>query len=119
MEEGRELAAVLDGRLDERLVERVLDAAEGVPVEHRVRAGVEAVVELAEVDPGGTMEALWALQGNPLAMQSLERGLSLESGRATLALGAAIQLARAELAAADPDLRSRLPELLRWLEGAW
>jgi hypothetical protein len=115
MEEGRELAAVLDGRL----VERVLSATEGGPPEDRVRAGVEAVVEIAELDPEGTRDALWALQSDPLAMHSLEQGLSLDSKRATLALGAAIQLARGELASADPDLRSRVPELLRWLEGAW
>ena len=119
MEEGREPAAVLDGRLDERLIERVLSAAEDAPLKERVRAGVEAVLEFAEGDPGGTREALWVLQGDPLAMQSLERGLSLDPKRATLALGAAIQLARAELSSADPDLRGRLPELLRWLEGAW
>jgi hypothetical protein len=119
MEEGRELAAVLDGRLDERLVERVVSAAEDAPPEERVRAGVEAMVEIAELDPAGTKEALWALQGNPLALQGLERGLSLDAKPATLALGGAIQLARAELSSADPDLRGRLPELLRWLGGAW
>lgn len=119
MQEGRELAVVLDGHLDERLVERVLLAAEAAPPEGRVRAGVEAVVEIAEDDPAGTRDALWALQGDPLAMQSLERGLRLDSKRATLALGAAIQLLRAELSSAAPDPRQRLPELLRWLEGGW
>jgi hypothetical protein len=119
MKEGRELAAVLDGRLDERLVERVLSAAEDASPGDRVRAGVEAVVAIAEVDPAGTAEALWALQSDPLAMQSLERGLSMDTKRATLALGAAIQLLRAELSSAAPDPRERLPELLRWLAAAW
>jgi hypothetical protein len=36
-----------------------------------------------------------------------------------MALGGAIQLASAELASANPDLGSRVPELMRWLEGAW
>jgi hypothetical protein len=52
-------------------------------------------------------------------MERLEAHLSLSTKRAILALGAAIQLADAELASPDPDLRSRAPELLYWLEGAW
>jgi hypothetical protein len=39
--------------------------------------------------------------------------------RATLAIGAAIQIASAELASVAPDLRGRTDELLCWLEGAW
>ncbi|HWP33492.1 MAG TPA: hypothetical protein VNL97_07060 [Solirubrobacterales bacterium] len=119
MEEGRELATVLDYRLDGRLVERVLAATEDAPPGDRLRAGVEAVVELAELDPEGTSEALAALRLDAATLQGLEGGLSLLPERATLALGAAIQLARAELCSADPDLRSRVPELLRWLEGTW
>ena len=119
MGEGRELAAVLDGSLDVRLVERVLGAAEGVPAEERIRAGVEEVVEIAKADPEGTREALWALRGDAVALERLEKGLGLGPERATLALGAAIQLVSAELSSAEPDLRSRVPELLRWLEGGW
>jgi hypothetical protein len=118
MEEGREPAAVLEVRLDDRLVERVLAATEDVPPGGRLRAGVEAVVELAELDPDGTNEALAALRIDAATLQRLEGGLGLPPERATLALGAAIQLARAELSSAAPDLRSRVPELLRWLEGA-
>jgi len=119
MEEGRELAAVLDDRLDERLVERVLSAAQDAPQVDRVRAGLEVVVEAAELDPEGTIEALNVLRGDVAALKRLEQGLGLPPGRAILALGAAIQLARAELSSAEPDLRGRAPELLRWLEGAW
>jgi hypothetical protein len=36
-----------------------------------------------------------------------------------MALGGAIQLASTELASASPDLGSRMPELMRWLEGTW
>jgi hypothetical protein len=117
--EGRELAAVLDGRLDERLVERVLDAAANASASERVPDAVAKVVEIAEMDPEGTREALWALRGDTFALESLEQGLGLSPKQATLALGAAIQLASTELKSADPDLRGRVPELLRWLEGAW
>ena len=119
MTEGRELAAVLDGRLDERLVDRVLEAAAEAPAGQETNDAVEKVVEIAEMDPEGTREALWALRGDARALEGLEHGLKLSPGRATLALGGAIQLASTELASEDPDLRSRMPELLRWLEGAW
>lgn len=119
MREGRELAAVLDGRLDERLVDRVLEAAADAPEGDEVHDAVARVVEFAEVDPAGTRDALWALRGDMNALEGLEHGLKLTPGRATLALGGAIQLASTELASADPDLRSRMPELMRWLEGAW
>jgi hypothetical protein len=119
MEEGREVAAVLDGRLDERLVERVLGAAADAPRGESIRGAVEAVVEASEADPEGTREALWALRGDSGALERLEQGLDLAPERATLALGAAIQLASNELASPDPDLRSRVVELLRWLEGDW
>lgn len=119
MEEGRELTAVLDGRVDDRLVDRVLDAAADAPAGEEIHDAVVKVVEIAEMDPEGTREALWALRGDSRALEGLERGLKLTPGKATLALGGAIQLASTELASADPDLRSRMPELLRWLEGAW
>lgn len=117
--EGRELAAVLDGGLDERLVERVLEAASDASAGEQVREGVAKVVEIAEMDPEGTRDALWALRGDAGALEGLEDGLGLSPKQATLALGGAIQLASTELGSADPDLRSRMPELLRWLEGAW
>jgi hypothetical protein len=119
MQEGRELAAVLDGSLDVRLVERVLAATADAPAGEAVRSAMEEVVEIAEIDPEGTREALWALRGNAAALERLERGLGLTAARATLALGGAIQIAGAELSSPDPDLRSRMPELLRWLGGAW
>ncbi len=116
MEESRELAAVLEGGLEERLVERVLTAAREVPAVDRVQAGVEAAIEQAELDPEGTRHALEALRSNPIALQRLESELSLPPNRATLALGAAIQLIRSELVSTEPDLRSRMSELLRWLQ---
>jgi hypothetical protein len=117
--EGRELAAVLDGRLDERLVERVLEACAEALEGDEVHDAVARVVEIAEVDPEGTREALWALRGDIGALEGLEDRLGLNPRRATFALGGAIQLASTELASIDPDLRSRMPELMRWLGGAW
>jgi hypothetical protein len=38
--------------------------------------------------------------------------------RATMRIGAAIHVARAELSSPTPQLRRRLPELLEWLGGA-
>jgi len=117
--EGRELAAVLNGRLDERLVDRVLEAAADAPAGNEVHEAIARVVEIAEVDPEGTREALWALRGDAVALEGLEHGLSLEPPKATLALGGALQVASTELGSPEPDLRSRMPELMRWLEGDW
>jgi hypothetical protein len=119
VEDGRELAAVLDGRLDERLVDRVLEAASDASAGQEINDAVMKVVEIAEMDPEGTREALWALRSDTRALEGLERGLDLNPKRATLALGGAIQIASTELASAEPDLRGRIPEMLRWLEGAW
>ncbi len=119
MSDGREVTAVLDGRVDERLVDRVLEAAADAAPGERIHDAVATVVEIAELDPEVTQEALRALRADASSMQKLERGLGLSPNRATLALGGAIQLASAELASDDPDLGSRAPELVRWLEGAW
>jgi hypothetical protein len=119
MAESRELTLVVAGRLDERLVERALEAAAESPPEERVRNGLDAMIDIVELDPDEAREALWTLQGERGALERLESCLDLGGRKATLALGAAIQLARAELSSPDPDLRSRTPELLRWLEGSW
>ena len=119
MSEGREVAAVVEGRLDEQMVERALEAAAAGPPAERVRNAVETAIEIVEADPEAAREALSALRGDPAALQRLEAGLDLSPERATLAIGAAIQLAVTELAAPVPNLRERTEELLRWLEGAW
>jgi|SRR5215204_5463408 len=119
MTEGRGVTGVVDGQLDERLVERTLEAVSEAPPEDRIREAVKTIVDIAELDPTGTRAALWSLRANRGVVERLEASLGLSPVRATLALGAAIQLARTELAAPDPDLRGRMPELLRWLEGEW
>jgi hypothetical protein len=119
MTEGRAVSAVLDGHLDERIVERALEAFADASPRLQIRDAVAKAIDVAEADPAGAREALWSLRGDRITMERLEAHLSLSTKRATLALGAAIQLADAELASPDPDLRSRAPELLYWLEGAW
>ena len=119
MIEGRELTAVLDGRLDDRLVDEVMEAATDAPEGDEVRDAIMRVIEISERDPEGTREALWALRGDAGALEELEHCLALAPGRATLALGGAIQLASTELASTEPDLRGRMPEMMRWLEGSW
>jgi hypothetical protein len=110
---------VLDWEVDEGLVECALAAAAAAPSEVRIRAAVEAVVEFAETDPEAARAALWELRGDHATLALLEAAIGGGAKRATLALGAAIQLASAELASRDTDLRSRLPELMRWLEANW
>lgn len=119
MIEGRELAAVLDGRLDDRLVGKVVDAATYAPSGDAVHDAVMRVVEFAEEDPTATRKALWALRGDAGALEGLEQRLPLAAPKATLALGSAIQLASTELGSPQPNLRGRMPELMRWLEGDW
>jgi hypothetical protein len=117
--EGREVALVVDGRLDEELVEQAFAAAGEGPRRERIRNGLDAVVEAAEVDSEEARAALWALRGDRVTLERLELCLGGSAERAAFALGAAIQLASSELASPMPDLRGRIPELLRWLEGDW
>lgn len=119
MIEGRELTAVLDGRLDDRLVDEVVEAATDALQGDEIRDAVMRVVEISERDSDGARGALWALRGDAEALERLELCLGLDPRRATLALGGAIQLASSELASVEPDLRGRMPEMMRWLEGAW
>lgn len=119
MTEGRGSTAVVESRLDARVVERMLESATAGPPAERVRDAVETAIDIAESDPREAREVLWSLRGDPVSLQRLEAGLQMSPERATLAIGAAIQIASAELASVTPDLRGRTDELLRWLEGAW
>jgi hypothetical protein len=117
--EGTRTAPLAEGQVDERIVGRAIAAAEQAPLESRIAAGLEAVIELAETDPAATRLALHGLRSDHRALALLEACLGNDSDRATLRLGAAIQVALSELASPNPDLRNRQPELTRWLEGGW
>jgi len=119
MGEGTETALLDKGRLDEEFAKRALAAAEAASPRHRIRAGLEALVGLAETDPAAARSALHALRADHSRQSRLEAWLGGDPARATFGLGAAIQLATAELAADDPDLARIEPDLLRWLEGEW
>jgi hypothetical protein len=101
------------------MVNRAFEAVTDGPPEHQVRDAVEKAIAFAESNPKWARQAIWSLRGDRVTMESLEAHLGMGTERATLALGAALQLAGAELASPAPDLRSRTPELLCWLEGAW
>jgi hypothetical protein len=117
--EGTRTAPLAEGRLDEGIVKRVIAAAQEAPPDDRVRTGLEAAIAFAETDPAAARAALSQLRGNHATLTRIESCLGGDAERATLALGAAIQVALTELASPAPDLRRRMPELTRWLEGDW
>lgn len=119
MTEGRAASAVVEGYLDEELLSQVLEAAVEAPPADRIREAVEMAIEIAEFDPETARAVLWEMRGDMETLRRLESYLGMSPERATLALGAAIQLVSAELASSAPDLRSRADELVRWLEGGW
>ncbi|HYJ23059.1 MAG TPA: hypothetical protein VEW07_13665 [Solirubrobacterales bacterium] len=113
MGEGRErLLVVPDDRYADAFAE-VYEAADRAP--EPLRAGVEAIVEIAELNPKGAREGLWRLQTDWKTLKLLEPHVGGGPTQAALRLGAAIHLARAELASPAPQLRRRLPELMEWL----
>jgi hypothetical protein len=117
--EGTKTAPLAEGRIEEGIVKRAIAAAEQAPPADRVRTGLEAVIDYAETDPAAARAALSCLRGDHASLARLEACLWGGAEQATLALGAAIQVALTELSSPAPDLRQRLPELERWLEGAW
>jgi hypothetical protein len=119
MREGTKTVLLEKGGLDEGCVKRALAAAEEAPPEHRVRTGLEALVAVAETDPAAARSALRELRADHRRLSRLEDWLGGDPDRATFGLGAAIQLADAELAAPAPDLERLVPALLHWLEGDW
>lgn len=119
MREGTKTALLAEGRIEEEIVKRAIAAAEQAPPADRVRTGLEAVIDYAETDPAAARAALSSLRGDHDALARLEACLEGSAERATLALGAAIQVALTELASPNPNLRRRLPELERWLEDTW
>jgi hypothetical protein len=119
MREGTKTALLAEGQLDEGLAKRARAAVQEAPPEKRVRAGLEAMVELAETDPAAARLALHELRADHFRLGRLEAWLGGDPDRATFGLGAAIQMIDAELASPAPDLEGLVPELLRWLEGDW
>lgn len=119
MREGTRSALLVEGCSDEVFVKRAAAATEEAPPEDRVRAGLTALIEVAETDPAAARLALRELRADHLRLSRLEAWLGGDPDRATFGLGAAIQLADAELASASPDLEGLVPDLLRWLEGDW
>jgi hypothetical protein len=119
MREGTRTALLEKGRFDEETVKRVIVATEEAPPEDRVRAGLEALIDLAEADPAAARSALHELRTDHHRLGRIEAWLGGDPDRATFGLGAAIQLADTELASPAPDLERLEPELLGWLEGKW
>ncbi|HSS05408.1 MAG TPA: hypothetical protein VLK89_09545 [Solirubrobacterales bacterium] len=119
MREGTKTALLVEGPLDEEIVERATAAAEEAPPECRVRAGLEVLIDTAETDPTAARSALLELRADQLRLRQVEAWLGGDPDRATFGLGAAIQLAVTELTRDDPDLHRLIPDLLNWLEGEW
>jgi hypothetical protein len=119
MSEGTKTVLPVEGWLDERIAREAIAAAEEASPEDRVRVGLEALIEIAETDPVAARSALHELRSDHRRLSHIEAWLGGDPDRTTFGLGAAIQLADAELASPDPDLFTLLPELLHWLEGEW
>jgi hypothetical protein len=117
--EGTRTALLAEGCFEEEFVKRVIAAAEEAPPDERVRTGLEAAIAIAETDPAAARAALHELRRDHDVQRRLEAFLGNSEEEATLGLGAAIQVALSELDSPAPDLRSRLPELTRWLERDW
>lgn len=119
MQEGTRTALLKEGHLEEEIVKQAEAAVEEASPGERVRAGLEAVVEVAETDPAAARSALLELRGDHEALARVEEWLGGDPRRAAFGLGAALQVAVGELASPKPDLRGRMAELLIWLEGDW
>ncbi len=119
MGESRELTAVVERRLDERLEKPAVEAAADSSRSERLRKGVETAVEVAEMNLDKARDGLWNLRQDRATLERFEAWLGGSSERATLAVGAAMQLFEAELTSSKPDLRGRIPEMMRWLQGDW
>jgi len=112
-------SAVAERHLDDELVEQVFEASADALPTSRIRDAVEMAIEIAEIDQQGARAAIWELRGELETLARMEACLNMSPERATLAMGAALQLAEAELASPEPSLRRCTEEALRWLEGRW
>lgn len=114
MGESRETLAIVEGDCPPGGAAAVLEAANGC--DDPLRRSLEAMVELSEADATAARRMLWRLQADWPTLAQLERQVGGDPVQAALRVGAAIQLARAELSSSAPDLRGRLPELLELLK---
>ncbi|HEY7455858.1 MAG TPA: hypothetical protein VH703_01175 [Solirubrobacterales bacterium] len=119
MREGTRTALLEEGRVDEGFVKRAVAAAAEATPGNRVRAGLETLIAMAEDDRANARSALRELRTDHVRLRRLEAWLGGDPQRATLGVGAAIQIAAAELDSPDPDFERLTPELLHWLEGRW
>jgi hypothetical protein len=117
--EGTRTALLVEGQLDEEIVKRATAAAEDAGPGEHLRAALQAAIELAETDPAAARSALLDLRGDHTRLAGLEAWLGGDPDRTTFGLGAAIQIAEAELSSPVPNLESLIPDMLRWLEGGW
>ena len=120
MREGTRTALLVEGHLDEGIVKRAIAAAEEAPPEDRVRAGLEALIELAETDPAAARSALRELRsGSPSAWAGSRPGWAeTPTGRHS----ASAPRSSWPMPSWPPPPRTwsgSAPELLRWLEGDW
>lgn len=113
MRESRETLAVVEGACPCGGVAGAMEAASATA--DPLRTGLEAMVELSEEDAEAARQALWRLQADWPTLERLEHQIGGDPVQAALRVGAAIQLARAELGSPAPHLRGRLPELLELL----
>lgn len=119
MREGTRTALLAEGQIDEEIVKRAAAAAEEAVPAERVRAGLQAAIDVAETDPTAARSALLELRADHVRLARLEAWLGGDAERTTFGLGAAIQLAETELSSPVPDLEGLMPDLLLWLEGDW
>ncbi|HVY96942.1 MAG TPA: hypothetical protein VHA54_08290 [Solirubrobacterales bacterium] len=113
MGESRETLAVVEDACPHGGAAGVMEAANATA--DPLRTSLEVIVELSEEDVEAARQALWRLQADWPTLEQLERQIGGDPVQAALRVGAAIQLARAELASPAPRLRSRLPELIELL----
>jgi hypothetical protein len=115
MGEGRATLLVANDSCYSDAVSRAFEVAD--ESSEPIQAGIEAAVEMAELNPEGARAALWHLQADWSTLEELEERLGGDPTQAALRVGAAIQFARAELSCPEPQLRRRLPELLDLIGG--
>jgi hypothetical protein len=112
--ESREALLIVSDRCYSDAVAVALEAADRS--NDPVRAGIEAALAMAELNPEGARSALWRLQTDWKTLRRLEEILGGEPTQAALRIGAAIHFARAVLASTPASqLRDRLPELMELL----